>query len=95
MGYNHEKKGYSLSVADIDGLKIKNPETGKIDYELQAKSQEIIYDALKGIENCWIVKTQSGGYHFYFLNRTVIDKQHGLSKSLKFPKNTGKQWIKR
>lgn len=80
VGYNHEINNKSLAVIDIDGYSKENNNYKK-------KTQELIFEALK--EHLpvtpMMVQTQSGGYHIYLWNETIVDNIHETSKCLHFP----------
>lgn len=92
VGYDAHKSGhkdgFSLSVIDIDGIKIID-ENGNVDLELKSKSADYIYEKLIPYFNdSIVVQTQSGGKHIYVLNESE-DKitPHVISKSLHFPED--------
>lgn len=81
-GYNHTD--CSLAIVDIDGYTIDSEDEAYKQY-IKKETQEYIYEALKDLPNCMIVQTQSGGYHIYLWNQTIINNFHEVSKHLRFP----------
>lgn len=83
VGYNHDKKGKSLAIIDIDGYSLeKNPEKYE---EVKLKTTQDIFNCLKNIPNSLAVRSASGGYHIYLFNETIADNFHDISNSLTFP----------
>lgn len=83
VGYNHDKKGKSLAIIDIDGYSLeKNSENYE---EVKKKTKNDIFNCLKNIPNSLAVKTASGGYHIYLFNEITVDNFHDISNSLTFP----------
>jgi hypothetical protein len=81
-GHNHQ--GSSLAIVDIDGYTMNGVNAEKKSYYKQA-TQEYIFNCLKDIPGAMFVRTQSGGYHIYLWNETVVDKVHETSNYLHFP----------
>jgi len=86
VGYNHKKNNKSLAVIDIDGYSLGK---GSEDFfKVKQETKEYIFNCLKEVlPNTIAVKTQSGGYHLYLWNETVIDNFHDVSKALTFPED--------
>lgn len=83
VGANHKES--SLAVIDIDGYKLnKNDENYA---KVKQQTCDSIFECLKDIPNALHVRTQSGGYHIYLWNKTVIEKMHETSQNLHFPKD--------
>lgn len=87
VGYNNGKNGSSIAVADIDGYTITESDNIPLEKkeEIKQYTKEYIYNCLKDIPEALIVKTQSGGYHFYLWNETEVNNIHNISNSLTFP----------
>ena len=81
-GYNHH--GSSLAIVDIDGYTMNGANAESKAYYKKA-TQEYIYKCLRDIPGALTVRTQSGGYHIYLWNETVVDKVHETSNLLHFP----------
>ena len=82
-GYNHAD-GCSLAIIDIDGYTMPNVSESEKEYYKNA-TKEYLYNCLKDLPDAMIVRTQSGGYHFYLWNETVSDSFHYVSNHLYFP----------
>lgn len=83
-GYNHETS--SLAIIDIDGYTMNGVNADKKAYYKKA-TQEYLYNCLKEIPGAMAVRTQSGGYHIYLWNETVVEKVHETSNHLHFPED--------
>ena len=81
-GYNHGTS--SLAIIDIDGYTMNGVNADTKAYYKRA-TQEYLYNCLKEIPGAMAVRTQSGGYHIYLWNETVVDKVHETSNNLHFP----------
>ena len=84
IGYGNKQNGYSIGCIDIDGYKTNDDNP---DLEIKKATQEYIYEALKDLPNCIIVKTQSGGYHIYYWTKKTQPDTSITSNSLYFPKD--------
>lgn len=82
-GYNHAD-GCSLAIIDIDGYTMTGVSESEKQYYKDA-TKDYLYNCLKDLPDAMIVRTQSGGYHFYLWNETVSDSIHEVSKHLYFP----------
>ena len=90
VGYNNNKNGFSIAVADVDGLTLKEKHNIPMEKkeEIKQLTKDYIYKSLKeAFPNALIVKTQSKGYHFYLWNEEEVDNVHDVSKSLTFPED--------
>ena len=90
IGYNNNKNGYSIAVADVDGLTLKEKHNIPMEKkeEIKQLTKKYIYKSLKeAFPNALIVKTQSEGYHFYIWNEEEVANVHDVSKSLTFPED--------
>lgn len=83
VGYNHDKKGKSLAIIDVDGYSLEKSSKNYV--EVKTKTKKDIFNCLKNIPNSLAVKTASGGYHIYLFNETIVDNFHDISNSLTFP----------
>ena len=83
-GYNHH--GSSLAIIDIDGYTMNFANEEEKKYYKDA-TKEYLYNCLKDIPGAMCVRTQSGGYHIYLWNETVVEKVHETSNYLHFPDN--------
>ena len=83
-GFNHELRGYSLAIVDIDGYTFNSDvESEKLKYK--KLTSEYLFNCLKDIPGALLVETQSGGKHIYLWNKTVSPLFHETSKHLHFP----------
>ena len=88
VGYNNNKNGCSIAVADIDGITITEADNIPIEQkeEIKQATKEYIFQVLKeAIPEALAVRTQSGGYHLYLWNEEEVEKVHNTSKALTFP----------
>jgi hypothetical protein len=81
-GHNHQ--GSSLAIVDIDCYTMNGVNAEKKAYYKKA-TQEYLFNCLRDIPGALFVRTQSGGYHIYIWNETVIETIHETSKRLHFP----------
>ena len=88
-GYNNKKNGFSIAVADVDGLTIKEKKHNipiERKEEIKQATKEFIYNTLKeALPNALAVRTQSNGYHFYLWNEEEVNNFHEVSKNISFP----------
>mgnify|MGYP002408410489 CR=1 FL=1 len=86
VGYNHEENGRSLAVIDVDGYTLDCEDEAEKS-EVKRETADAIYEILKKIPGAIHVRTQSGGHHLYFWNKTFIENIHEISKNLHFPED--------
>jgi hypothetical protein len=84
IGYYPTNKGYWVGCLDIDGIK-KHPETLEKGYKYMNETKEDLYNILRELKDVIIVRSQSGGYHIYFLTKTSYKQQALLN--INFPKD--------
>lgn len=84
VGANHKES--SLAVIDIDGYKL-NDKNDKNYAKVKQQTCDSIFECLKDIPDALHIRTQSGGYHIYLWNKTVIEKMHETSQNLHFPED--------
>ena len=87
-GYNNKKNGFSIAVADVDGLTIKEKHNIPMNRkeEIKQTTKEFIYNTLKeALPTALAVRTQSNGYHFYLWNEEEVANFHEVSKNISFP----------
>ena len=88
VGYNNNKNGTSIAVADIDGYTINKSDNIPMEQkeEIKQATKEYIFQLLKeAIPEALAVRTQSGGYHLYLWNEEEVDNIHNISKASTFP----------
>jgi len=88
VGYNNNKNGTSIAVADIDGITITEADNIPMEKkeEIKQATKEYIFQVLKeAIPEALAVRTQSGGYHLYLWNEEEVATIHDTSKALTFP----------
>jgi len=85
MGYHQYNKNNGwLGCLDIDGVK-KNPETLEKEWEFTNDTREDLYKILSKLKDVIIVRSQSGGYHIYFMTKTSYKQEELLN--ITFPKD--------
>lgn len=84
IGYRLNNRDYWLGCLDIDGVK-KNPETLEKEWEYTNDTREDLYEILSNLKGVIIVRSQSGGYHVYFMTKTSYKQEELLN--IIFPKD--------